>query len=426
MPLLGSPRRAPRARAHAARRPRHRRVLARVPERDRRGRPRARASSTSRSTSCPGSSTCSAPKVAVHTIEALPLVGLPPVRLSRSSRFVKRLIDVVGASTVLLVLTAPLFVAARARDPLRLAGAGLLPADPARAAGCASSRCSSSARCAWTPTIGRPSRRTSAQTMTAGRDRGRERHVQARPGRRGDPRRPLAAARRASTSCRSCSTCSRGDMSLVGPRPCLRYETELFRPHHFERFLVPPGITGLWQVSGARHARRSARRSTWTSPTRAAGRSGSISGCCSGRRCRCCDREEPPDAPLDRWARRTTHAVRTPSSASATGGRTSSATSTSTRRPRSSRSATRARTPLDEDRARATRASGTTTELDDDPRRRRASRPSRSRRRSRPIHAGAGARSRPASTSSSRSRSRRSAAEARGADRAGRGKPASC
>ena len=41
----------------------------------------------------------------------------------------------------------------------------------------------------------------------------------------------------------------RGDMSLVGPRPCIPYETALFGPHHFERFLVPAGITGLWQVT---------------------------------------------------------------------------------------------------------------------------------------------------------------------------------
>ena len=41
----------------------------------------------------------------------------------------------------------------------------------------------------------------------------------------------------------------RGDMSLVGPRPCIPYELENFQPHHFERFLVPQGITGLWQVS---------------------------------------------------------------------------------------------------------------------------------------------------------------------------------
>jgi lipopolysaccharide/colanic/teichoic acid biosynthesis glycosyltransferase len=46
----------------------------------------------------------------------------------------------------------------------------------------------------------------------------------------------------------------RGDMSLVGPRPCIPYETEYFRPHHFERFLVPAGLTGLWQVTARAHS----------------------------------------------------------------------------------------------------------------------------------------------------------------------------
>jgi lipopolysaccharide/colanic/teichoic acid biosynthesis glycosyltransferase len=41
----------------------------------------------------------------------------------------------------------------------------------------------------------------------------------------------------------------RGDMSLVGPRPCIPYEAENFQPHHLERFLMPQGITGLWQVT---------------------------------------------------------------------------------------------------------------------------------------------------------------------------------
>jgi lipopolysaccharide/colanic/teichoic acid biosynthesis glycosyltransferase len=41
----------------------------------------------------------------------------------------------------------------------------------------------------------------------------------------------------------------RGDMSLVGPRPCIPYEVEHFAPHHFARFEVPSGITGLWQVT---------------------------------------------------------------------------------------------------------------------------------------------------------------------------------
>jgi len=42
----------------------------------------------------------------------------------------------------------------------------------------------------------------------------------------------------------------RGEMSLVGPRPALDWELELYQPHHHDRFEVKPGITGLWQISG--------------------------------------------------------------------------------------------------------------------------------------------------------------------------------
>ncbi|MDQ6850237.1 MAG: sugar transferase [Actinomycetota bacterium] len=42
----------------------------------------------------------------------------------------------------------------------------------------------------------------------------------------------------------------RGQMSLVGPRPALPWEAELFPAHYAARFLVRPGVTGLWQVSG--------------------------------------------------------------------------------------------------------------------------------------------------------------------------------
>jgi lipopolysaccharide/colanic/teichoic acid biosynthesis glycosyltransferase len=42
----------------------------------------------------------------------------------------------------------------------------------------------------------------------------------------------------------------RGEMSLVGPRPALPWEAEMLDVIHFARFSVPPGLTGLWQVSG--------------------------------------------------------------------------------------------------------------------------------------------------------------------------------
>lgn len=42
----------------------------------------------------------------------------------------------------------------------------------------------------------------------------------------------------------------RGDMSLVGPRPCLSYEANHYSRWQLVRFNVLPGLTGLWQVSG--------------------------------------------------------------------------------------------------------------------------------------------------------------------------------
>jgi lipopolysaccharide/colanic/teichoic acid biosynthesis glycosyltransferase len=41
-----------------------------------------------------------------------------------------------------------------------------------------------------------------------------------------------------------------GQMSIVGPRPCVPYEYEQYQPEQKERFDTLPGLTGLWQVSG--------------------------------------------------------------------------------------------------------------------------------------------------------------------------------
>jgi lipopolysaccharide/colanic/teichoic acid biosynthesis glycosyltransferase len=46
----------------------------------------------------------------------------------------------------------------------------------------------------------------------------------------------------------------RGEMSLVGPRPCLPEEYRFFSPQQRERFKALPGLTGVWQVNGKNQA----------------------------------------------------------------------------------------------------------------------------------------------------------------------------
>ncbi|MBI5789088.1 MAG: sugar transferase [Candidatus Schekmanbacteria bacterium] len=42
----------------------------------------------------------------------------------------------------------------------------------------------------------------------------------------------------------------RGDMSIIGPRPTLKYQVDQYTPHQRQRLLIRPGISGLAQVSG--------------------------------------------------------------------------------------------------------------------------------------------------------------------------------
>jgi lipopolysaccharide/colanic/teichoic acid biosynthesis glycosyltransferase len=41
----------------------------------------------------------------------------------------------------------------------------------------------------------------------------------------------------------------KGDMSMVGPRPAIPYEVEMYEPWHRQRLYTIPGLTGLWQVT---------------------------------------------------------------------------------------------------------------------------------------------------------------------------------
>ena len=175
----------------------------------------------------------------------MPLIGLPPVRPSRAARAAKRAIDVVGAS-VALVVAAPLLAAIALR--IRLDGDGPVLFRQTR--------------------LGMGMREFTAlkfRTMRVGGDDGAHRAYISRTM---SANAPLEAngvfkldrsdtVTRTGTWLRRTSldelpqlfNVLRGDMSLVGPRPCIPYETEQFAPHHFERFVVPAGITGLWQVA---------------------------------------------------------------------------------------------------------------------------------------------------------------------------------
>jgi len=185
------------------------------------------------------------PSVKIDTLEGLPLVELPPPSLTRSSRWIKRAIDATAAGVALL-LTAPLFAFIALR--VRLDSKGPVFFRQKR--------------------LGHGQREFEVlkfRTMKVDNDDSAHREfikalmdpTTAKTNNgiykldRGD------AVTRSGRWLRATSldelpqliNVLRGDMSLVGPRPCLDWETEHFEPHHFDRFLVPAGITGLWQVT---------------------------------------------------------------------------------------------------------------------------------------------------------------------------------
>ena len=184
------------------------------------------------------------PRVDIHTVEGLSLVGLPPVRLSRTAAMIKRAIDVVVAGTALLVLA-----------PLMAVIMLLIRRDSPGPVFFRQTR------------LGKDMRKFRIfkfRTMRVDADDSVHRaYIKAsmttpelhdgkrfKLGREDDITRTGRWLRRTSLDeLPQLINVLRGDMSLVGPRPCLPYEIEHFATHHFERFLVPAGLTGLWQVS---------------------------------------------------------------------------------------------------------------------------------------------------------------------------------
>jgi exopolysaccharide biosynthesis polyprenyl glycosylphosphotransferase len=183
--------------------------------------------------------------VKIDALEGLALVELPPVRLSRSSWMIKRTLDLVVASAVLLLM-APLlaYIALRVKRD----SPGPIFFRQTRLGRNQEEFTALKFRTMWTDTDTASHRAFIGQIMSADRPVGANgvyKH-------NGDAAITPVGRWLRKTSLDELPqliNVFRGDMSLVGPRPCIPYETELFDPHHFDRFLVPAGITGLWQVT---------------------------------------------------------------------------------------------------------------------------------------------------------------------------------
>jgi exopolysaccharide biosynthesis polyprenyl glycosylphosphotransferase len=190
------------------------------------------------------------PNAEVHALEAMPMVGLPPARLARSSMFLKRVIDIVGAGMLLLV-TSPLFVAISWKIKRDSPGPVLFRQ---RRLGLNQHEFTVlKFRTMRTDADDGPHRDYIKTTMNGGSTPGSNGLFKLE--RPNDVTRFGAWLRRTSMDeLPQLVNVLRGDMSLVGPRPCLPYEIEHFAPHHFERFLVPAGLTGLWQVRARAHS----------------------------------------------------------------------------------------------------------------------------------------------------------------------------
>lgn len=185
------------------------------------------------------------PRASMHLLEGLPLVVVPPARLSRSSFAMKRALDLLMAS-VCLVVIAPLLAYAAIRIKRDSPGPVFFRQErlglDMRPFTCLKFR---TMRVDTDPEEHRNYIESIATSAASLNGNGMYKLT------RDDAVTPFGRWLRKTSldELPQLINVFRGEMSIVGPRPCIPYEVEYFQPHHVERFLVPQGITGLWQVS---------------------------------------------------------------------------------------------------------------------------------------------------------------------------------
>ncbi len=190
------------------------------------------------------------PSVGIHNVEGIPLIGLTPVRHSHASTAAKRALDIAGAG-IGLVLAAPLLLLIALW--IRLESPGPILYRQTRLGMKMREFTLLKFRTMAEDTDDAPHREYIKAIMEA--DAGAGSNKLYKLERADSVTRTGRWLRRFSLDeLPQLWNVLRGDMALVGPRPCLPYETENFAPHHFERFAVPAGLTGLWQVSARAHS----------------------------------------------------------------------------------------------------------------------------------------------------------------------------
>jgi exopolysaccharide biosynthesis polyprenyl glycosylphosphotransferase len=184
------------------------------------------------------------PSVGIHTVEGLPLIGLPPLGLSRSSQLLKRMMD-LACSAVGLIVLAPVFALIAMLIKLDSPGPVFF-------------------RQVRMGKGDRTFRMWKFRTMTADAD---ERKAEVahlnRHAKNGDdgcmfkvPNDPRTTRfgrflrRHSLDELPQLINVVKGEMSLVGPRPLILDEDQHVQEWARKRLDLKPGITGLWQSLG--------------------------------------------------------------------------------------------------------------------------------------------------------------------------------
>lgn len=184
------------------------------------------------------------PGMEVHSVEGVTLLGLPPLRLSRSSRLLKRVLDLIVSASALVCLAPVLAVIAAA---IKLDSGGHVFFRQVRMG-----------------TRNRTFRIWKFRTMTADADARKAEvvYLNAHAQAGGDPRmfkipddprvtRVGRFLRRTSMDeLPQLFNVLAGQMSLVGPRPLILDEDQHVHDWARKRLDLKPGMTGLWQVLG--------------------------------------------------------------------------------------------------------------------------------------------------------------------------------